>query len=411
MSAGGVRASALPSDAAAARILLIGEEHVREKIARHYELLGRIGGFETHYYVDDRSGITAATQQSRPMPTVHRAPDPSRGVRAMLAYWVEFVRCFERVRPDILEVYTAIHFIVVLPMVWYAALRGVPRVVVCRGELYPRIYDAASPLWRWALRAILRAANLIVFKEVYMDEMLARLCPRTPRISWTNAIPVKPEPVYERDGNVVLFLNFFKDWRNIDVVARAAPVVRAAVPDVEFELVGGTDTLADRSAFYAELQRYEQTILALIEKVGASAYVRVRPFTSEVDPYYARAKVYVLPADLVFCNYALLEAMERGVPPVVSADRDPDARRMVEHEVSGVIAAIDPVALAEAIVGLLVDERRRQRLARGARAAVLARYDLDALLHGLVGRYQRLLRRRGTRAAAQPEHKIVPGAV
>jgi len=27
-----------------------------------------------------------------------------------------------------------------------------------------------------------------------------------------------------------------------------------------------------------------------------------------VDPYFAAAKAYVLPADLIFCNYALLEA-------------------------------------------------------------------------------------------------------
>src|SRR5215212_696374 len=106
--------------ASAPKLLLVGEEHIRDKVARHYSMLADRRGFETHYFVDDRSGITKNLAKTRPL-HVHYAPDPSRGPLAVLRYWAAFLRCFESVRPDVLEIYTAIHFAVLLPMALYAA--------------------------------------------------------------------------------------------------------------------------------------------------------------------------------------------------------------------------------------------------------------------------------------------------
>ncbi|HEU0016037.1 MAG TPA: glycosyltransferase family 4 protein [Longimicrobium sp.] len=385
-----------------ARILLIGEEHVRDKVARHYDLLAEERGIQTHYFVDDRSGITRELQKQRAM-EVHYGPNPAQAKTVPL-YWAGFVRTFERVRPDVVEVYTAVHYAVLLPMVLYAKLRGAAVTVVCRGELYPPIFNALSKAARTSLVRILRAADLVIYKELYMEALLAEMCPDTEAVLWTNAIPIRPqEPEYAREGNRVLFLNFFKDWRNPDVLIRAAPLVRARIPDAEFDLVGGTDNLAAAGRFYADLNDYERGLHALIGELGVGDYVRLHPFTSEVDPWFARAKAYVLPADLVFCNYGLLEAMERGVPPVVTDEKDPDARRIVEDGVSGLVTRIDPRAIADAIVELLGDEETRQRMARAARARVAERFDLRRGIHALADRYEALARRGGrARAAARP---------
>lgn len=381
------------------RLLLIGEEHVRGKVARHYETLERERGIETHYFVDDRSGITREVAKTQPM-RVHYGPPPSRGWRSLLAYWAAFRRCFDEVRPDVLEVYTSVNFQVILPMMLYAAARGVPRVAVCRGELYPPVLAAFDPLSRRLLLRALRSCQLIVYKEVYMDELLERFCRRVPRLFWNNAIPVGPEPSYQRRENEVLFLNFFKEWRNLDLVIRAAPLVRERVPDVRFRLVGGTDRLESTGAFYAGLNEYERGLRELISRVGAEGYVEVLPFTSEVRPYYDAAKVYLLPADLVFCNYALLEAMERGVPAIVSADRDPDARRIVRDGVNGRVVALDEHALAGAIVEMLGDEERRMEMGRQARRTVVESFNLRAWVDALADAYAGLAsRRRAARTA------------
>jgi glycosyltransferase involved in cell wall biosynthesis len=381
------------------RILLIGEEHVRGKVARHYAQLEESRGIETHYFVDDRSGITREEAKRTPM-RVHWAPNPAAGRTGVLAYWAAFRRCFAEVRPDVVEVYTSINFLVLFPMLLYAALRGVPRVVMCRGELYPPVFEKYSPLQRRLFIRMLRMSQLVVFKELYMEEQLARLCPSVPRLFWANAIPIRPEPAtYARAGDEVLFLNFFKEWRNLDLVVRAAARVVKEVPGARFRLVGGTGNLAQAGVFYAGLNDYERTILELIDELGLRDSVEVLPFTGEVEPYYAAAKLYLLPADLVFCNYALLEAMERGVPPIVSADRDPNARRIVEDGVSGRVVPLDDAALADAIVGLLQDEPRRQALARGARAKVAQDFDLDRWIESLADAYTALAARRRPAAA------------
>jgi glycosyltransferase involved in cell wall biosynthesis len=380
------------------RLLVIGEEHVRAKVARHYALLEREHGIETHYFVDDRSGITRDVQKTQPM-RVHYAPAPHEGPRSVLRYWAAYRRCFEAVKPDVVEVYTAVNFRAILPMIWYAAARGVPRVGVCRGELYPPVLAALDPLSRRLLIWSLRRCDYILYKELYMDEALERLCPRVPRQFWGNAIPVGSEPRYARDGNEVLFLNFFKDWRNLDLVVRAAPLVRARVPDARFRLVGGTARLEDAGGFYAHLGRYEAEIAELIASLDAGDYVEIVPFTTRVRPHFDAAKAYVLPADLVFCNYALLEAMERGVPPIVSADRDPDARRIVQDGVNGRVVPLDERALADAIVEMLTDEERRMQMGLEARRTVACSFNLKAWTGELASAYTRLAARQ---APARP---------
>ncbi|MFL5382938.1 MAG: glycosyltransferase family 4 protein [Longimicrobiaceae bacterium] len=371
------------------KLLLIGEEHVRDKVARHYEMLSS-RGIETHYYVDDRSGITRELQARRPM-RVRYAPNPSRGVRAVLAYWRHFRAFFDEIRPDVLEIYTSINFMVLLPMALYARLRGVHRVLVSRGELYPPEMEQTAPHLRFCLVRLLKISSLIISKETYIDEQLDRLAPGVPRFRWSNAIPVHGEPEYARQGNDVLFLNLFKYFRNLDVIVRSAARVKAAVPDVRFLLVGGTSgEMEGRGKFFDALAEYERSLQGLIAEEGVGDFVQILPFTQEVQPYFERAKVYLLPADLVFCNYALLEAMERGVPPVVSAEKDPAARLIVEDGVNGRVVPIDSAALADAVVELLQDEERRRALAAAARRTVVERYNLDLQADALAGAYRRL---------------------
>jgi glycosyltransferase involved in cell wall biosynthesis len=368
------------------RVLVVGEEHVRAKAARHYAALAG-HGVRAHVYADDRSGITREVTEKYPLP-VRYAPVPTGRRRAIPAYLAGFRRYFHEVRPQVLEVNTAINFALILPMMLYARAHGVPCVTVCRGELYPPAFYGMSRLARALFVRALRASNLILYKEPYMEAMLQRYAPGVPLLFWTNAIPVGGEPSYERDaGDHVLFMNFFWRRRNLELIIRAAPHVRRAVPGVRFHLVGSTGHMADRGRFYADLFEYEKELRALIDQVGAGEYVQIEPFTVDVGPHLSRAKVYLFPSDHVFCNYGLLEAMERGVPPVVSADRDPDALRIVTDGVSGRVVPLDAEPLAAAIVELLQNEEKRRALGRGARARVLEAFDLSHATAELAAAY------------------------
>ncbi|HEX2081163.1 MAG TPA: glycosyltransferase, partial [Longimicrobium sp.] len=326
-----------------------------------------------------------------------------------------FRRYFDEVKPDVLEIYTSINWKVLLPMVLYAAARGVPRTLVSRGELYPADFNRNDALTRLSFIALLKLTNLVIAKELYVDEMLDRHCPDVARFRWTNAIPVRGEPSYERQGNEVLFLNFFKSFRNLEVIIRAAPLVRRAVPDVRFLLVGSSGQLGSASNFFAALNEYEAFLHGLIAELGVGDFVSILPFTTEPDEYYARAKVYLLPADLVYCNYALLEAMERGVPPVTSDEKDRAARLIVEDGVSGRLVPIDPQPLAAAVVELLQDEERRRAMGAAARRKVQAEFDLARQAAALAAAYRALAEGRtpavdvpGTRAGPIDAYAGVP---
>lgn len=87
--------------------------------------------------------------------------------------------------------------------------------------------------------------------------------------------------------------------------------------------------------------------------------------------------------------YAPLEAMRTGTPVIVSdvvGNRD-----TVEHGSSGlVIPADDPVALADAITGLLSDADARDRLAEGGRRRVAERFDLRMTSERMRELYERV---------------------
>lgn len=377
------------------RMLVIGEEHVRSKAARHYALL-REKGVEASFYVDDRSGITRSSEADIDL-RVRYGPNPRGGILALLAYWRSFASELRTMRPHVVEVYTSIHPAVLLPMVTFARALGISVVVVCRGEIHPERLARIGRTWRMPFWAILRSANLVIYKELYMAEVLARHVPGVPVFAWNNAVPPGPEPEYGRAADHVLYLNFFRRPRNLELIVRAAERVLREVPGAEFHLVGGARELAERSDFYADLNDYEEEIRSLIRELALEDRVHIHPFTADVQAHFASAKVYLLPADRVFCNYALLEAMAAGIPPIVSADVDPGARLIVEDGVSGYVVEREPQRVADAITRLLRDEALRQELGRGARRTIEERFDLFRTAEALVEQYRALAA--GARAA------------
>jgi glycosyltransferase involved in cell wall biosynthesis len=101
--------------------------------------------------------------------------------------------------------------------------------------------------------------------------------------------------------------------------------------------------------------------------------------------------------DMVICcsknegtPVALIEAMAAGVP-VLSTDVG-GVGDLIEHGETGwLVPSGNPSALARGIGGLLADPDRRARLLSAARAAVLARHDVNGLIHRMEALYTRVL--------------------
>lgn len=257
-------------------------------------------------------------------------------------------------------------------------LSRVPIIVVCTGGEI-REWESHKPQRRLLIRASSLVAKKIIVKELYMRDYISTysIGNVSKAVVIHNHIITRELHSVKREKPVVLFLNMFQPMRNVDLIVKAAPYVIEAIPEVEFRLVG-------------LLGRWnEEELKTMVKDMNLKANVKLLPFTTEQVKEYENASVFILPADSVFCNNALLEAMERGVPPVV-ADV-PGAEKIVEHNVSGLRVKKDPKEIADALITLLSDERARENLAWGARKKIEQEFAESRRAEKLIQLYKEMM--------------------
>lgn len=221
--------------------------------------------------------------------------------------------------------------------------------------------------------AIFKLSDKIFYRELGLFEIYDRYNLNRDKFYFDyNKVKIKEEP-HEHpasDHLEVLYLNGFKSFRRLDLLIKAIPIVRLAVPQARFKIVGA------RSEADLVFARRE------LEKIEATDIAEVFYWNPNPDIYYNKASVFVLPAELVFCNFSLIEAMERGVAPVVT--RVEDADKIIEDGVDGVLCDMSEHAIASAIVFLLQNEEKRKEIGKQARLKIMKDFNsakrLDPIL-------------------------------
>lgn len=355
-------------------------------------------GIQSHFYIDDSSGKTRETLAHNHL-NIYYATDTTNRLLAWLYHWIGYIQLLIKIDTDIIEVYTSRHPLLIIPMVLIAKFVKIPCVIICRGELNPLYAKSQSKFQLACLTILLRICQLAVYKEPYMPKILNTLCPKTERYFWYNSIPINPTPLLTKESNTVLFLNRFLPMRHLDLIIRSAKHVKVAFPDVKFILVGQISHLLPYRALNNtaktrrnEIIQYEKKLKDLVVRLNLSDVVELLPFTDNVQSFFSQAKVFLFPADTVFCNYALLESMERAVPAIVSDQKDPYARLIIKHLDNGIITPQDEYQLANAICLLLRNEPFRQSLAISARNTIIHKYNLDTNINALIHKYYELHR-------------------
>ncbi|MDT7833454.1 glycosyltransferase family 4 protein [Flavobacteriaceae bacterium S356] len=265
---------------------------------------------------------------------------------------------------------------------WYQSVllkfNNTMTIAVLRGELY-YYHSNMSNMKKYFLEKILNMVEWIYYRETYMLEILNNIIKDKSKIVFdSNKVKVFLDCNLERDEKKVLFLNGFKDWRRLDIVIDAIPKVVAEVKDVNFVLIGARSQ--------KELDKYKSKI-----KKGYEKYVTLLEWTKDSKEHYEQASVFVLPADLVYLNFSLLEAMERGVPAIVSDVED--VEKIIAHGKDGIIAKQNSNAFAKEIIGLLTDEKLRFELARNAREKIVSDFNdknrMDSIKSRIGRKYER----------------------
>ncbi len=141
-----------------------------------------------------------------------------------------------------------------------------------------------------------------------------------------------------------------------DVLVEALPRVRENVGDVRLALIGRLDD----AAFCARLER-RAAELGVLDSVGLLGF---RP---DPLPFVARGDAFALASRNEGLGLVLIEAMACGVPAVATDCPSGPAWLLEEGRAGRLVPMDDPAAMADALRGVLTDDRERAELAARGR--------------------------------------------
>lgn len=213
---------------------------------------------------------------------------------------------------------------------------------------------------KFKLRGILcQLPDFIFYRETYMLPILTNTYHINLNRTYfdPNKVHIHKDIEYRKDQKNILFLNGFKKWRNIDIIIRSVKYVIAEIPEAKFSIVG-----ARNEKEYALIQR-------MIDDEMVEKHVDLYYWTNNANKFYEESSLFVLPADLVYCNFSLLEAMERGLPAIVANVED--AEKIIDHGINGYLCEQNEEQLAHYIIKLLRNEKLRQQMGENARNKII----------------------------------------
>jgi glycosyltransferase involved in cell wall biosynthesis len=192
---------------------------------------------------------------------------------------------------------------------------------------------------------------------------------------WPSSDGVREELGIPEHAPVVGNIANFRIQKRHNMLLRAAVLVRRAIPDVRFVLVG--------------VGPLESRLRQLSRELGLDRTVVFAGRREDAPRIAASFDVFVLPSGWEGLSIALLEAMAIGKPLVVT--RVGGITELVRHEREGLLVhPDDPPALAKGIVTLLEDRSLAERLGEGARQRA-AVFDIRKAVHREEEVYAQLL--------------------
>jgi glycosyltransferase involved in cell wall biosynthesis len=251
----------------------------------------------------------------------------------------------------------------------YLALRGrrIPLVSTCH-TWYDN--DPFVSLYGWADRGVLRNFARVVAVSDEVRQRLLRAGVREERIRLLqNGIDLRPfdkaaairaiRAAGADSMPVVGLIGRLAPEKGVDIFLRATAQVLAEFPGARFVVAGeGPD---------------RDKLEALIDALKIREWVELVGRQEDMPAVYASLDLMVSSSRQEGLPIAILEGMASGLPLV--AARVGEVPRVVMDGVTGILVPPeDTGALAEAIVGLLRDPERRERLGAAGRRLVEEKY-------------------------------------
>lgn len=291
----------------------------------------------------------------------------------MLAQWWALRVAMRRFRPDV------VHAHWLLPQGLIVACRGsgVPALVTSHGA---DLFGLGGGLFAWLRRHVMARVTAI---SVVSDAMRQRILAEVPGMH-AHVLPMGVDcerrfvpGTVDRAEDALLFVGRLVEKKGLRHLVEAMPAILAVRPRARLVVIG----------FGPELDRLRQRAveLGLEGKISFPGGVP----QDQLPQHYQRASLFVAPfveaggGDQEGLGLVVAEAMACGCPVLVGDV--PGVRDLVDDHTGMRVIAEDHAALAAAVVTLLQDSARRNRLATAGRAHVVKRYAWPAVAHEYAG--------------------------
>lgn len=260
--------------------------------------------------------------------------------------------------------------------VWLGRRLRLP--VLCKVATQPVFPDLAPSVpFRRLWDRERRRASFVALNESMARELRTTGVPAVSLRVIPNSVELPKIAERREESGLVLYVGNLTQqaWKAFDVLFDAWARVSRAEPSFRLAVLGSGDP--------APWER-------LLEAAGCRDSVDFAGFVQDVDSYYRRAAVLVLPSRQEGMSNALLESQSWGIPAVVS---DIDANRSVVTDgLNGVVVPVDDAAsLTTAVLRLLHDDQLRRSLGAAARKVIDRRYSLPRVTDETIEVYQELV--------------------
>ena len=191
----------------------------------------------------------------------------------------------------------------------------------------------------------------------------------------------------DQDSPVVITVANPRFVKGIDILVRAAALVRKQLPDTLFVLIGD----------YPYEKSYRQDVLALAKRLGVEDGVRFLGQRDDVCSLLKASDLFCLPSRSEGMSNALLEAMACRLP-CVATDVGGNSEVVVDGETGFLVPSEQPDTLAARIVAILRDKKLAKRMGQIGRRVVESKFTVQHMVRRLALLYDDLLRQHGLSA-------------
>lgn len=199
----------------------------------------------------------------------------------------------------------------------------------------------------------------------------------------------KQELGLKLDRPTVGFVGRLVSEKGVHELMQAALIVRQAIDDVQFVIVGPTDS-----------EKPDAITDRIVHQYGLDGSCVFAGLRDDMPDLYAMMDVFVLPSHREGLPRAPMEASAMQVPCVVTDVRG--CREVVINGLNGlVVPLLDVEALARAILELLHDHEWAAELGRNGRLLAEERFDERLVFSLIKTEYARLLQEKGLQVPQQ----------